>query len=402
VSLTVAEPLQIAAATCNLLLGGATTFLLNLVAGLRSSGVAIRIVGITDQNEHTSDFTRIGADLHALSNSHQIYEDRLHWGYERIAEVQPHALLACLGGESFEMLRLAPAGVARIALIQADSPEPYELARQFSPWIDVLVGVSKGIRDNAKRLPEFARKRVEAIPYGIDFSSSSPRIEMNEVESGPLRVLYLGRLIEEQKRISRLAKVIRVADQKELPIRFTVIGSGPDEASFQMAVSACRNVQMLPAVSNREVPAILERQDVFLLLSDYEGLPLSLLEAMGHGLVPVASDLPSGMREVVTPECGVLVPIGDIGATLSALEALASDRSRLAKLAAAGEARVREAYSAQAMASQYLELIASMRSGNPHWPPDARIPTPLGLSPLLFNGVGRVVRRFAKRILGGK
>jgi glycosyltransferase involved in cell wall biosynthesis len=394
------QRIRIAAATCNLLLGGATTFLLNLVAGLRSSSAALRIIGITDRNEHASDFDRVGADLHVLANSQRIYEDRLRWGYRKIAEVQPTALLACLGAESFEMLRLAPKGVARIALIQADSREPYALAQQYSRWIDVLVGVSEKIRDNAKSLPEFAEKRVEAIPYGIDFSASPARTRTSEGEAA-LRVLYLGRLIEEQKRISRLAEVIRIAEEQELRVQFTVVGSGPGEEWFRNAIAGCGNVELRAPVSNRDVPEILHAQDVFLLLSDYEGLPLSLLEAMGYGLVPVVSDLPSGMREVVTPDTGMLVPIGDIPAALSALAGLAGNRDRLNALASAAEARVREKYSAQSMAKQYLTLIASMRSTRPVWAADTRIPTPLGLSPLIFNGIGRLARRLSKRVISG-
>ena len=389
--------LQIAAATCNLLLGGATTFLLNLTAGFRSMGVPLRIVGITNQNEHEADFNNLHADLHVLQSRRKIYEDRLQWGYERIAEVQPHALLACLGAESFEMLRLAPPGTARIALIQADSPEPYALAQNFSPWIDTLVGVSNTIRDRAKSLPEFAGKNVIAIPYGIDFS---PRIGTRGARgSSELRVLYLGRLIEEQKRISRLAEVIRIADQKKLPMRFSIIGSGPDAQSFQEKIAPYSNVRMFPPVANRDVPGVFAEHDVFILLSDYEGLPLSLLEAMGHGLVPVISDLPSGVRDVVTPDCGMLVPIGDIQAVLTALETLAANHNLLASMASSSERTIRATYSAQAMASNYLDLITSLQPNCPRWPLRPTIPTPLGLSPLVYNGIGRVIRRFAKRFV---
>ena len=57
----------------------------------------------------------------------------------------------------------------------------------------------------------------------------------------------------------------------------------------------------------------------FSLLSDYEGLALSLLEAMGAGVVPVVSDLSSGIAQAVPADCGLRVPFGNLDAAAAAL-----------------------------------------------------------------------------------
>src|SRR5258708_7408499 len=61
-------------------------------------------------------------------------------------------------------------------------------------------------------------------------------------------------------------------------------------------------------VSYVKTGALFDNHDVLILVSDYEGLPLSLLEAMGHGVVPVVSDLESGIRDVVDNRSAILVP----------------------------------------------------------------------------------------------
>jgi len=75
---------------------------------------------------------------------------------------------------------------------------------------------------------------------------------------------------------------------------------------------------------SRFVPEFLLNNDVFVLLSDTEGLPLSLIEAMGHGLVPIASDIPSGVAELIQPPDAMvfLTPIGDVRAVATVVEDL--------------------------------------------------------------------------------
>ncbi len=56
--------------------------------------------------------------------------------------------------------------------------------------------------------------------------------------------------------------------------------------------------------------------DVFVLPTQFEGSPVSLLETMSAGLVPVITDLPGGIREIVEPAVGFRLPMGDKGVLL--------------------------------------------------------------------------------------
>jgi glycosyltransferase involved in cell wall biosynthesis len=326
----------------------------------------------------------------------KIYEDRLDWGYRQLAEFQPHAVLACLGADSYEMLRLAPPGVARIGLIQSDDPLPYRMARGYAPWMDAMVGVSEGIAETLRAMPEFENKKVAAIPYGIAFG---PVILRPRNNNRKLRIVYIGRIIEEQKRISRIIELIKILPVADF--HFTIVGTGPQEKVFREAVGGRSNVSILGPTENAKIGPILADQDISVLLSDYEGLPLSLLESMGHGVVPLVSDISGGVREAVCDECGIRVSIGDVAAAVAALQTLFADRPRIEAMSAAATARARQYYSAASMARRYVELIQSIQphANTPSWPARKPIPVPLGLAAWKFQGVMRRVRRLLKRVI---
>lgn len=390
------EPLRLAAVTCTLGLGGSTTFLLNFLRALGSGPEELRVICTGGENELVADFLELGVKFPPAPGPQMIYEDRLAWTYRHLAAAKPHAVLACLGAESFEMLRLAPAGVARIGVIQSHDPMPYEMARRYHRWLDAMVGVSPQIASHLRGMAEFAGMRIEEIPYGIHFGPSAERLSPRN----PLRVLYLGRLIEVQKRISRMVSLIQACAAAEAPVQFTLAGSGPEEAQVRAALAQSPNVAFTGAVPNAEISALLREHDIFILLSDFEGLPLSLLEAMGEGLVPIVSDLPGGMGEVVSPEVGFRLPVGDVRAAADLLLALAQAPERLAPLSRAARSLAREHYSAERMVQQYLALVRSLvpPSPEPDWPASQKIPAPLGLPAWQYRGLARHLRRGIRRL----
>jgi glycosyltransferase involved in cell wall biosynthesis len=386
-----------AATTTNLAMGGATTFLLNLARVFGQRGWRLPIVVLTDQFEILEEFGGSNAQVFTLPRRDYIYEDRLAWGYRQLAQVQPRAVLACLSSDSFELLPLVPPGVIRLGIIQSHDPGPYELVPHFVPWLDAMVGVSVEICEHLRSLPCCGSLRIEHIPYGIHFGPLTTRRTRGKEE--PLRVVYLGRLAEVQKRISRLARLIRLLDEQKASVKFTIVGTGPDEAEFRRSVAGCSSVAMLGMVPNREVAGLLREQDVHILLSDFEGLPVSLLEAMGEGVVPVISNLPGGLDGLVGPETGFRVPIGDVEAAAKVIRDLAADRERLARLSAAGQVLVRKQFSAERMTERFLALIGEAPDPPAAWPEQVRVPVPKMLThPWLFGGVPRTIRRGLKRL----
>jgi len=112
--------------------------------------------------------------------------------------------------------------------------------------------------------------------------------------------------------------------------------------------------RMSPEAVQRLLPSI----DVSILVSEYEGTSITMLEAMGAGVVPAVTDVTSGVAEwVCDGENGVVVEVGDTGAMADRLAALARDRASLGRLGAAAWRSVRDVISIDRMADQYEELF---------------------------------------------
>jgi glycosyltransferase involved in cell wall biosynthesis len=167
-------------------------------------------------------------------------------------------------------------------------------------------------------------------------------------------------------------------------------------------------------LAQEQLPGLYLQNDVFILTSDYEGLPLSLLEAMGHGCVPVVTDIPSGIPEVLRDGInGYLVPVGATAVFADRLAALYRDQERRCKLAQNAYATVAEGgYRIDDMASRYTDLFRDIwrkiESGAYHrpWgrvrmPPfmgnwKDRLPAPLRVVGIRCKGLIRRVRSSSK------
>ena len=119
----------------------------------------------------------------------------------------------------------------------------------------------------------------------------------------------------------RLLKALTKLQQLEWEILFA--GDGPLLKEAQCFVDSEGLNDRVQFVGNRhDITAILQKSDIFLLLSDWEGLPLSILEAMQCGLPIIASDV-GGVNEAVKHSVnGYLIPPKDEGELVDKLTAL--------------------------------------------------------------------------------
>ena len=143
---------------------------------------------------------------------------------------------------------------------------------------------------------------------------------------------------------------------------------------------------------------ILRVHDVCLLTSDYEGFGLSVAEAMGCGLVPVVSDLPAGIPEMVDHTTGILVPLDDVAGYARGILHLHEHRDELAAKSVAARARVQNKFSVAAMTDRWLAVFLPPPTPPSVWPQHWKISAPLtAMNPFHFSMTMRLLRRMMKK-----
>jgi glycosyltransferase involved in cell wall biosynthesis len=149
---------------------------------------------------------------------------------------------------------------------------------------------------------------------------------------GPLRVLFLGRL-DRQKGLDRLTSVMRAAQARGLNLDWRVIGKALMPEDTPLLADEITAVLEAPFDHPADLAEAYGWADVLVLLSSFEGLPLTVLEAMRMGAVVIATDVGAVPEVLCNDENGVLVPlVRAVPGAVAALARLASDRDALQAL----------------------------------------------------------------------
>ena len=213
------------------------------------------------------------------------------------------------------------------------------------------------------------QERVEVSYINIDLAQwqrnpqqrSSVREELGISENVPL-ILYAARLTH-QKQPKVFAKTMLHLHQSGVTFKAVVAGDGPDFKWLQDFVSEHKlghKVHLLGVVANKRVRELLNAADIFFLPSQYEGIALVLFEAMAMGVVPVGAAV-DGQPELVTPECGILLPRSteDEEAQHYAhhLTALINDPTRRRQMQQAGYDRLKYHFRLDQMGERMVSLL---------------------------------------------
>lgn len=351
-------------------LSGVDVFAIRLARGLIARGWPARLL-LADPQAAVADRMLLPPDVPV---------DRLPVGPRAAAGRREQALIEYLTERGptwwfpnyeFELLwaldRL-PASVRPILVAHSDEPFYYRHVLRWAPWAAGIVAVSPWIARQLGRHDPRVAAATAVIPYGVP--SAPVDLAIRRRREGPLRVVYLGRLDAEQKRVLDLPAIIAAARWQGADCRLTICGDGPARAELARRAARAGSdeaLELLPPLRPDEVAHELARHDVLLLPSAWEGLPLVALEALAVGTVPVVSDLATiDPRIVEHDQTGYRVPPGDVAAFGAALAKLAGDHERLARLAAAGPPRLlRERLTLNDQVDRYLAFFAQQEAVPP-------------------------------------
>jgi len=172
-------------------------------------------------------------------------------------------------------------------------------------------------------------------------------------------ILSVGRLTPEKAQ-QHLVTAASLLSEKDPHLRFFIAGDGPCRPDLDKRIRDCGAERYFLLLGNRsDVNRLLSAADLFVLYSDTEGMPVSLMEAMSAGLPCVASNL-EGIAQLIPDErFGTLIPAGDPEKLAETILSTVRDPEAASAQGKAAAERIRSEFSLEASCLKYEETFYS-------------------------------------------
>ncbi len=276
-----------------------------------------------------------------------------------------YAACAAIAEQQPEQIRI-------LGFAHTDQYYYYHILKYYEPIIHQFVAVSQEVAQNLATWIPHRRADIVVRPYGVHVESELQR--SYSPSSAPIQLIYAGRLVEYQKRVSDLIALAEILGQRQVNFLLRIVGEGPERDYLGHMVRA-----LSPSVQERirfeghvpyaQMPDMWRTADMCVLTSECEGTSIAMLEAMANGCVPIVTRV-SGTGAAITPgHNGYLVSVGDIEGMAQIIQRLAVERESLPGLGDAAHRRIIEEFSFSAYVTWFQTLVREVEKQPPRpWP----------------------------------
>ena len=311
--------------------------------------------------EHPPYSLALAVAIHEVARAHELDLVHVHYAI-------PHAASAWIAREMLEGAR-GPKIVTTLhgtdITLVGQHPSFKSITRFSILRSDGLSAVSHYLRRETEENFGVDSGRIEVIPNFVDTRRYRPGLEpchRATLAPGGEKILMHVSNFRAVKRVEDVVTAFaRVA--KALPARLVMVGDGPERPrALQRAEELGVAEQVLFLGKHTSVAELLSCADLFLLPSESESFGLAALEAMACG-VPVVASAVGGLPEVVTPEAGALLPVGDTEGMGEAALAFLSDDARWKRASEAARALAVERFSVERVVPVYEDWYRRIVAG---------------------------------------
>ena len=346
-------------------LGGAQTFLLDLVKHHDRTRYLPEVAAMHGRGVYTPAFEKAGIPIHSLSPG-------------KFPPLYLPNFWKLLRSKNYDILHFHLFGAnlcAKPLAIAAGHPvivvhdQCNDASRDHNPLLlaadtlwnrrsDRVIAVSESTRRYLLDREDLDDAKVTMIPNGIDASLFLPASEDQRerarlqfgIPSEAFVIGGVGRLVP-QKNFSLFLKVASNVLGGHPGVTFVIAGTGPLESQLReeaTSLGIAEHIRFLGYVTDRV--GLYHALDALMMTSDFEGTPMTLLEAMASGL-PVVASAVDGIAEVCTHgKQALLVPSGDLGRFQDFLRCIIDGKVLRQNLGDEGRRSVLESYDIRGIA----------------------------------------------------
>lgn len=266
------------------------------------------------------------------------------------------------------------------------------------------IGVSHAVRASHVRAGRIPPARFVTVWNGIDDArvgvpddARAVRRELG-VSEDEMVCLSVGSLTFQKNHWSLLEAAQKVLSSG-ISARFLIVGAGPLELELKERARELGVADRVLFLGERgDVPRILSAADIFVLASSWEGLPITVLEAMAAG-VPCVATAVGGVPEAIDNGVnGYLVAPDEPHALARAIVRLASDASARKTMAKRARRTYESAFTAEQMARQTEALYELALSAQTHLAPSERVKIIYLIGQLGYGGAERQLLELVRRL----
>ena len=358
-----ARPLRILLLTTGLKLGGAEQQVAALARQFTALGQAVAVVSLTTGCEvalpGTATVVELGMRKTPMSMARALVQVHSFVHQWQPDVIHAHMVHANLLARVLACLTRTPPLVCTAHSVR-EGGRLRMLAYRFTDrWTQLTTHVSPQGRLAMIAAGAVPATRIASVPNGTDTSRYRPDPMLRQTGRAELDlrndmrlIINVGRLVKEKAQdvlIDAFAQLDADPD-----VRLLIVGDGPQRAALEQRISDYGLWERIILTGvRRDVPALLNAADLFVLSSNIEGMPLAVGEALACGLPIVATDA-AGVAELLG-ECGEIVARGDATALAAAMRRALANGPGDASIRSARRDRILKYFSLEAIARHWLD-----------------------------------------------
>lgn len=227
--------------------------------------------------------------------------------------------------------RLYPGEVQIISSVLNDQEIFYHHQCEWDGFIDSYLCISGRIKNNLTNLYGINESKVYYKEPFVEYREYS-RHKYNMQYGKKLQIGYPCRLTCEQKRADLLPKLIELLEKRNIDYVLNIAGEGPCESQIKEYIENKKlnnKVKLYGRLTRVELLNFLNRQDIYLNYSEFEGTSLTMLEAMASGCVPVVTKV-SGVEDFIENMVnGMISEVGNLESIADNIEFLDKNREKI-------------------------------------------------------------------------
>jgi glycosyltransferase involved in cell wall biosynthesis len=283
-----------------------------------------------------------------------------------------YALLTSLSLK-FSLSAQAP----RLVFTEHGIPYPYKKRLKrliFNPLLcafaDEIITISEHTKSNLIEYEHFPARRMKVIYNGVDLRQYSQRIDKDAKKhslgiSSEMNVIGIVSRLDPVKNHAMLFRAFNMVLEQCPQTTLLIVGDGPERQHLQALVETLGIVNNTLFLGFRkDIHEILPVFDVFVLPSFSEGMPVTLIEAMGAGIPVVATNVGGNPEVVKDQETGYLVENDNEQELAEKLITLLQDHETRQKMGRAGQQRAYTVFSLDKMVDTYTKLYLKVSGLN--------------------------------------